>query len=71
MGIVFNEGFSVDACKALVAACRDKGIAVFVLHDTDPSGYVIYDHLRAMTTVSSTSLSRWKREGAGGKMPST
>ncbi len=46
MGIVFNEGFSVDACRALVAACRDKGITVFVLHDTDPSGYVIYDHLR-------------------------
>ncbi|MEI8371870.1 MAG: ATP-binding protein [Planctomycetota bacterium] len=46
LGIVFNEGYSVDACKALIQACRDKGITVFLLHDTDPAGYVIYDAVR-------------------------
>jgi hypothetical protein len=47
IGLIFNEGQSVKACKELVSRCARKGIKVFVLHDTDPAGYVIFDVMRA------------------------
>ena len=46
MGMIFNEGLSVDACRAFARECHDKGIKVFVLHDCDPAGYVIFDAMR-------------------------
>ncbi|MGA2256329.1 MAG: ATP-binding protein [Thermoguttaceae bacterium] len=46
MGIIYDEGYSVDACKALALACQEKGITLYVLHDTDPYGYVIFDSMR-------------------------
>ena len=46
LGLIFNEGQSVDACKDLCGKCAEKGIKLFVLHDCDPYGYEIFDAMR-------------------------
>jgi DNA topoisomerase VI subunit B len=46
IGIIYDEGYSAEAGKALALACQAKGIRLYVLHDTDPAGYVIFDALR-------------------------
>ena len=46
LAMIFNEGLSVDACRALARACHEKRIKMFMAHDCDPAGYVIFDAMR-------------------------
>jgi hypothetical protein len=56
LGIMYDEGYSVDAGKALAKAAQDKGIKLFLLHDTDPYGYQIYDAMRRVSNEAPDGL---------------
>ncbi|MGD0897007.1 MAG: hypothetical protein ABR915_04165 [Thermoguttaceae bacterium] len=56
MGIMYDEGYSVDAGKALAKAAQDNGIKLFLLRDTDPYGYQIYDAMRRVSNKAPEGL---------------
>ncbi|MFI5529241.1 ATP-binding protein [Kitasatospora sp. NPDC051853] len=41
MAIITNEGYSTEACRALLAKMPPGDVQIFVLHDADPAGYNI------------------------------
>jgi DNA topoisomerase VI subunit B len=56
LGIMYDEGYSVDAGKALAKAAQDRGIKLFLLHDTDPYGYQIFDAMRRASNEAPDGL---------------
>ena len=41
MAVITNEGYSTEACRALLASLPPGQVKIFVLHDADPHGYNI------------------------------